>query len=132
MHVTTGGIRASTVDLIQTKPLSNPNTISKLDPTVNINNLSQSFANARKKSHYHDKVVLDGVSDNMNSLLQTGKYFSTNTLDITTMRYLIIEFVSRTFTSQEEISTDWKLGKAKEIATRASYLSNIITKTNWY
>ena len=50
-HVTTGVISASMDDIIQTKPLSIPNTTNKLDLDVNIDAESQYFVTSRKHNH---------------------------------------------------------------------------------
>ena len=39
------------------------------------------------------KVVLNGISDNMASLFQYGKYGAMNTIDTSTMRYYVINFL---------------------------------------
>ena len=38
-----------------------------------------------------DKVVLDGISDNMSALVQNGKYGAINTVDPTTMGYYVVK-----------------------------------------
>ena len=46
------------------------------------------------------KVVLDDISDNMKSLVYSGKYGSINTSDPTTMGYYMMKYVLDAFTLQ--------------------------------
>ena len=44
------------------------------------------------------KVVLDGISENVASLVQLGKYGAINAADPTTMGYYVIKFLSEPYT----------------------------------
>ena len=44
-----------------------------------------------------NQVVLDGISDNMGSLIQSGNYGSTNTKYTSTMVYYAINFISEVY-----------------------------------
>ena len=41
-----------------------------------------------------DKVVFDGISDNISALVQNGKCGAINTADPTTMGYYVVGFLS--------------------------------------
>ena len=49
-----------------------------------------------------NQFILDDISDNMDALLQTGKYGAINTKYTTKMGYYVIEFMSEAYTLQEE------------------------------
>ena len=44
------------------------------------------------------QVIIDDISNNMASLVQSGKYGAINTIDTTTMDYYVIKFVSEVYT----------------------------------
>ena len=46
------------------------------------------------------QVVLDSISDNMDRLIQSGKYGATTTTDSTEMGYYMIKFSSEAYTLQ--------------------------------
>ena len=46
------------------------------------------------------KVVLDGISENMASLVQLGKFSAINEADPTTMIYYVINILSEPYTLQ--------------------------------
>ena len=46
------------------------------------------------------KVVLDGISDNMASLVESGKYGAINTTDTSTNVFYVIMFTSGAYTLQ--------------------------------
>ena len=47
------------------------------------------------------QVVLDGISDNLASLVESGKYGSINTTDTTTNGFHVIMFTSEAYTLQD-------------------------------
>ena len=47
------------------------------------------------------KVVLDGISENMASLFQSGMYGTINTDDTTTNGLYVIQFLSEAYTLQD-------------------------------
>ena len=54
---------------------------------------------SKKSTTYEDfdkchKVVLDGNTKNMSSLVQNGKYGAVNTADLTTPGYYVVKFIS--------------------------------------
>ena len=73
------------------------------------------FSNKATSSEYFDvvhKVVLDGISENMVSLLQLGKYGAINAADPTTMGYYVINCLSEPYTLKEYHTIDWQVSKA--------------------
>ena len=52
------------------------------------------------------QVVLDGISDNMASLVQYGEYGTMNTTYTETMIYYLIKFVLEAYTLQHETTCD--------------------------
>ena len=70
------------------------------------------FTNKTTSSEYFDdvhKVVLDGISDNMSSLLQLGKYGDINSEDTTTIGYYVIKYLSEPYTLQEYQKHRWEI-----------------------
>ena len=47
------------------------------------------------------QVVIDGISDNMASLVKSGKYVAINTTDTTTNVFYVIVFTSKAYTLQD-------------------------------
>ena len=55
------------------------------------------------------EVVLDSISDNMASLVQPGKYGVINTSDTTTNAFYAIQFISETYTLQNNTNINRKI-----------------------
>ena len=58
------------------------------------------------------KVVLYGIIDNKDSLLQLGKYGAINPADPTTMVFYVINYLSEPYTLHEYQTIDGKISKA--------------------
>ena len=61
------------------------------------------FSNKSTKYEYFDeviKVVSDGISENMFSHVQNGKYGAVNTADTSTAGYYAVKFISEPYTLQ--------------------------------
>ena len=56
-----------------------------------------------------NQVILYGISDNMSSLVQYGKYGSMNTTNTSTMGYYVIKFVSDAYTLQYDTTCEGQL-----------------------
>ena len=94
------------------------------------------FNNKIKSSEYfYDlyNVVFDGISENMELLLQTGKYGGAiRRTDPKTMVYFIVKFLSNTVTSQEDNTIDGREFKEGELAVKYAYFISMKSKTNSY
>ena len=55
----------------------------------------------------------------MASLVQSGKYYSINTTNTSTMGYYVIKFVSDAYTLQENTTCDRKIISAGELFVKA-------------
>ena len=55
------------------------------------------------------QVVLDGISDNMASLVYSGKYGAIKTTDTSTNGFYVIMFTSGAYTQQESTKIDGKI-----------------------
>ena len=55
-----------------------------------------------------------------------------NTTDTQIMVYHFIKYVSDTFTLQEDATIDFRVIKYIELAVWKTYLSEMLSKTNWY
>ena len=52
------------------------------------------------------RVFIDGIVDDMSSLLQTGKYGAINAAYPTTMVYYVVKYVYDSFALQEDMTTE--------------------------
>ena len=64
------------------------------------------------------RVVLDGINENMASLVQPGKYGTMNMTDTTTMGYYVIKFVFIVHTIQEDTICDVKISADGELVVK--------------
>ena len=55
------------------------------------------------------QVVLDGISDNMASLVESGKYGAINTTDTSTNGFYVSMFTSGAYTLQENTTIDGQI-----------------------
>ena len=78
------------------------------------------------------QVVLDGISDNMASLVEFGKYGAINTTYTSTNRFYVIMFTSGAYTLQENTTIDGQILIAGELVVNAKYLCSMQVDTNWY
>ena len=67
--------------------------------------------------------VLDVISENMASLVQSGNYFSINITDTSAMGYCVIKFVSEAYTLQDDTTCDGKISSVDELFVKAQYLN---------
>ena len=68
------------------------------------------------------QVVLDVISDNIDSLVQSGNYDDMNITDTSTMGYYVINFVSEAYTLKYDTTCDGKISSAGELDVKAQYL----------
>ena len=66
--------------------------------------------------------VLDGISDNMASLVESVKYGSINTTDKETNGFYVIMFTSEAYTLQDKTTMDGQIITAGELVVKAQYL----------
>ena len=78
------------------------------------------------------QVVLDGISDNMASIFESGKYGAISKTDTSTNGFYVIMFTSVAYTLQENTTIDGKIITAVELVVKAQYLCSIKVDTNWY
>ena len=55
------------------------------------------------------QVILDGISDNMVSLVQYGKFYDINITDTSTMVYYVVKFFSGAYTLQDGTTCDERI-----------------------
>ena len=65
------------------------------------------------------KVVIDGISDNMASQVQLGKYGDINAADPTKMRYYVIKYISERYTLYEDQNKYGQVSKAGELVLKS-------------
>ena len=55
------------------------------------------------------QIFIDGISDNMASLVQSGKYCVINTSDTTNNRYYVIKFIPEAYTLQNNTTIEGQI-----------------------
>ena len=68
------------------------------------------------------QVFFDGISDNMVSLVQSGKFGATNTTDTATNGFYVITFKSDAYKLQDNTTTDGKFITAGKLVVKAQYI----------
>ena len=76
------------------------------------------------------QVVLDGISDNMASLVESIKYGAIKTTDTSTNEFYVIMFTSGAYTLQENTTIDGKILIAGELVANEKYLCSMQVDTN--
>ena len=66
-------------------------------------------------------MVLDGISENMASLFQSGMYGAINTSEKTTNVFYVIQFISETYTLQKNTTIYGQVISAGELVVKAQY-----------
>ena len=64
------------------------------------------------------QVVLDGISDNMASLVESVKYGAINTTDTTTNGFYVIIFTSEAYTLKDNTTSDGQIITAGELVVK--------------
>ena len=77
-----------------------------------------------------NEVVLDGISDNMASLVESGTYGSINTTDTSTNIFYVIMFTSESNLLQYNTTVDRKIITAVELFVKAQYICSMQESTN--
>ena len=78
------------------------------------------------------KVALDGTSENIASLFQSGNYDAINTTDTSEMVYYVIKFVSEEHNLKDDTTCHGKITSAGELVFKEKYPSYMQEKTKWY
>ena len=97
----------------------------------NIIELSLKSTSSEKFYAIH-QVLLDGISDNMASLVESGKYGAINTTYTSTNGFYVIMFTSGAYTLQENSKSNGQIITAGELVVNAKYLCSMQVDTNWY
>ena len=71
------------------------------------------------------QVVLDRISENMASLVQAGMYVTINTDDTSANVFYVIQFVSKAYTLQNNITIDGQFIYAGELVVKSQYLCSV-------
>ena len=90
----------------------------------NIIELSQKSTSSDTFDEIH-QVVLDKISDNMASLVQSGIYGVINTDDTTTYPFNVIQFISEAYTLQNNTQVDRQVISSGELFVKAQYLCSV-------
>ena len=77
------------------------------------------------------QVVLDGISYNMASLVESVKYGSIKTTDTTTNVSYVIMFTSEAYTLQENTPIYRQIITDGELVVKTEYLCYMQVKTDW-
>ena len=76
------------------------------------------------------QVILDGISDNMASLFEAGKYCAMNTTERTTNGFYVIMFTSEEYAFKDNTKIDGQIITAGELVVKAQYLCSMQVDTN--
>ena len=72
-----------------------------------------------------NQVVIDGIRDNMASLVQSGKYGVINTADTITNGFYVTKFILEAYTLQNNTKIDGHIIYAGELVIKAQYLFSV-------
>ena len=78
------------------------------------------------------QVVIGGISDNMASLVEPGKYGVINTTGTTKNGFYVVMLTSEAYTLQDNRTLDGKIITAGEFVVKSQYLCSMQVYTNWY
>ena len=76
------------------------------------------------------QVILDIISDNMASLVESVKYGAINTTDTTTKEFYVIMFTSEAYKLQYNTTIEGKIITAGKLVVKAQYLCSVQVDTN--
>ena len=68
------------------------------------------------------KVFIDGISENMASLVKSGMYDAITTYYTTTNGFYVIKFLSESYTIQNNTTTDGQVISTDKLVFKAQYL----------
>ena len=71
------------------------------------------------------KVVIDGINENISSLVQSGVYGAINTSDNTSKGLYATQVISEAYTLQKNTTIDGQVISAGELVVKAQYLCSI-------
>ena len=78
------------------------------------------------------QVVIDGISDNMASLVKPGNYGAINKTDKENNGFYVIMFTSKGYTLQYNTTIDEQIITTGELVVKAQYICSMQVDTNWY
>ena len=92
--------------------------------SFNICNIIQLLQKSTPFQEFEEKhkVVIDGISDNMASLVQSGTYSDINTSGTSTNGYSVLKFISEAYRLQNNTTIDRENITAGELVVKAQYL----------
>ena len=78
------------------------------------------------------QVVIDGISDNMALLVESGDYGAINTTDTENNGFYVIMFTSEAYTLTYNTTIDGQIITAQKLVVKAQYICYMQVYTNWY
>ena len=98
----------------------------------NNSNILQFINKSTTSDYFGDiyKVLLDGISESMESLMQKENYGDINTTDTETIVHYVKKYVSDAIILQEDNDTDYKVSKAYKLAIIFENLISLKAKTS--
>ena len=75
-------------------------------------------------------MVLDRISENLDSLVQSGMYGAINTADNTSNGLCVIQFISYAYTLQKNKTIDGQVIPAGELVVKAQSIFSVQENTN--
>ena len=86
----------------------------------NIIELSQKSTSSDTFDEIH-QVFLDGISDDMDSLVESGKYGAIKITDTSTNGFYVIMFTSGAYTLQDNTTIDGEIITSVELVVKSQY-----------
>ena len=71
------------------------------------------------------KVVIDGISDSMSSLIQLGMYGTINAYDTAKNGFYVIQFLLKAYRLQNSTTIDGQVISAGELVVKSKYLCSM-------
>ena len=75
---------------------------------------------------------LDGISENIDTLVKTDEYGAINTTDTATMGYYVNKIMSETYKLQEETMCKGQISTSGELVVKSQYIKCMKSNTKWY
>ena len=78
------------------------------------------------------QVVIDGISDNMASLVESGNYGAINATNTATNGFYVIMFTSQSYTLQDNTNIDRNIITDSKLVVKAQYFCSMQVYNSWY
>ena len=77
-------------------------------------------------------MVLEGISENMASIVQLGMHGAINIYDTTTNGFYVIQYLSYVYTHKNNTKIYGQVIYADKLVVKSQYIFSMQENTNWY